>query len=329
MPRRRILTPLATLLAGALHAQSPSPTSGPADVPAWAFPLPAPGTAAPPAYDSVTRVTVPGSRVLYTEAEILAHNVIPDWHPADHPVMPPSVARGRPTGLIGCAFCHLPNGLGRPENAQIAALPAAYIVRQIADMRSGARRPAWAGPPAWGASMYRVAMAATDAEVAEAAAYFAALRPRTHVKVVEAAQIPATRVAGSLYAVVPNGGTEPIGGRLVEVARDHARHERHDDLLDYVAYVPPGSVARGARLATQGPAGAATACVTCHGPALRGVGEVPSLAGRSPSHMLRQLLAFKAGTRDTPTGQPMRAVAATMSVEDMIAAVAYAASRAP
>jgi cytochrome c553 len=88
-------------------------------------------------------------------------------------------------------------------------------------------------------------------------------------------------------------------------------------------------VARGARLATQGPAGAATACVTCHGPALRGVGEVPSLAGRSPSHMLRQLLAFKAGTRDTPTGQPMRAVAGAMSVEDMIAAVAYAASRAP
>jgi cytochrome c553 len=329
MPRRETLVPFAMLLlAGIAHAQQPSPAATPTDVPAWAFPTPAPGGPAA-VLDSVTRVSVPGSRVLYTEAEILAHYVIPDWHPTDHPVMPPSVARGRPPALIGCAFCHLPNGLGRPENADIAALPAEYIVRQIADMRSGARRPAWAGPPAWGASMYRVAMTATDAEVAEAAAYFAALRPRTHVRVVESGQVPVTRVAGGLYALVPNGGTEPLGARLVEFARDHKRHEQHDDLLGYLAYVPPGSIARGQRLATQGPAGAATACVKCHGPGLRGVGQVPSLAGRSPSHMLRQLLAFKAGTRAAPTGEPMRAVVAAMTVDDMIAAVAYAASRKP
>ncbi|AHG88107.1 cytochrome c class I [Gemmatirosa kalamazoonensis] len=332
MPRRRhtsaALGPLLALAAAPLGAQSaPAP---PIEVPAWAFPLLSSGAPQPP-FDSVTRVTVPGSRMLYTEAEILGHSVVPDWHPADHPPMPPSVARGRMPAVQGCAFCHLPNGLGRPENAQIAGLPAEYIVRQVADMKSGARRPAWTGNPAWGTSMTRVAMNATDAEVAEAAAYFARLPARSHVRVVESTTVPATRVAGSLYALVPNGGTEPLGARLVEFATDHARHERHDDGVGYVAYVPPGSVARGARLAARGTDGPATACVACHGPGLRGLSGTgaPPLAGRSPSHLLRQLLAFRTGTRDTPAGQPMRAVVAPMTIEDMIAAVAYAASLRP
>jgi len=324
MPRRP-LSLAALLLAAPLHALHALHAQH-AQLPAWAFPM---APAAPAAYDSLTPRTVPGSRAHYTEADILGRLVVPDWHPDDHPPMPSSVARGRPPVVPGCAYCHLPNGLGRPENATITALPAAYIVQQIADMRSGARRAAWTTPAPWGASMIRVAQNATDAEVAEAAAYFAALPPRTHMQVVEAARVPVTRVAGILYAVVPGGGTEPLGTRLVEVARDLGRHEQHDDLLGYVAYVPPGSISRGARLATRGAAGFTTACVTCHGPGLHGLGAAPPLAGRSPSYLLRQLLAFQAGTRDTPAGQPMRAIVAGMTVDDMIAAVAYAASRTP
>jgi cytochrome c553 len=325
----------ALLLAAAVLRAQPAPDAAPAPpaVPAWAFPLNAAGAPQPP-FDSVARRTVPGSRVYHTEAEILGHSVVADWHPSTHAPMPDAVGRGRPPALIGCAYCHLPNGQGRPENAPLAGLPAAYTVQQVVDMRSGARRPAWRGPGEWAASMYKVANNVTDAELAEAAEYFAKLDPRPrssvpHVQVVESARVPVTRIAGSLYAKVPNGGTEPLGARLIEFARDHARHEQHDDLLGYLAYVPPGSVARGARLAKQGTGAPNTACVTCHGPALRGVGPVPRLAGRSPSYLLRQLLAFQAGTRDTPAAQPMKAVVANMTVDDMIAAVAYAGSRAP
>jgi cytochrome c553 len=34
----------------------------------------------------------------------------------------------------------LPSGLGRPENASLAGLPVDYILRQLDDFRSGARR---------------------------------------------------------------------------------------------------------------------------------------------------------------------------------------------
>jgi len=93
--------------------------------------------------------------------------------------------------------------------------------------------------------------------------------------------------------------------------------------------VPPGSIARGRRLAREGADGPATACETCHGPALRGIGLTPPLAGRSPGYLLRQLLAFKAGTRHGDTGLPMQPVAAQLAVTQMIDAVAYAASLPP
>jgi cytochrome c553 len=56
---------------------------------------------------------------------------------------------------------------------------------------------------------------------------------------------------------------------------------------------------------------------------------VPPLAGRSPSYLLRQLFAFRTGTRSTPASAPMRAVAAMLEFDDMIAAAAYAGSRQP
>jgi cytochrome c553 len=102
-----------------------------------------------------------------------------------------------------------------------------------------------------------------------------------------------------------------------------------DDQLVYVAYVPPGSVGRGHALATVGVTGLPTACVTCHGPQLRGVGLVPPLAGRSPSSLLRQLVGFKTGARHGATGVPMQPVVAAMDIGMMIDAVAYAASLQP
>jgi cytochrome c553 len=69
--------------------------------------------------------------------------------------------------------------------------------------------------------------------------------------------------------------------------------------------------------------------VTCHGPDLRGTALAPPIAGRSPSYLLRQLIAFRIGTRATVAGAPMAAVAAWLGLDEMIAVVAYAGSRPP
>lgn len=311
---KRILA-LLPLAATVLPAQAPPARPEP---PAWAVPLVV-GPRAP--LDSVTRHRVPGSPRAFTERQANDRFDVPDWHPATHPAMPPIVAHGRRPAVWGCGYCHLPDGGGRPENAALAGLPAAYIERQVAAMRAGARASAWPGPNMPAALMGRIADSTTPGEVAVAARYFAGLRLRRRVTVVEAAQIPAVRPGVGLYVLAPGRGTEPLGRRLIEVPRDAARHELRDARVPYVAYVPPGSLARGRALAA--------GCGGCHGPALRGRGLAPPLAGRSPSYLFRQLVGFAAGTRAMPEAAPMRAVAASLPQADMIAAAAYAASLAP
>jgi cytochrome c553 len=293
-------------------------------VPSWAFPMHSAGP--PGSIDSVTPLHVPGSQAAFTEAQVNDVFFVLDWYPASHPTMPDVVARGRKPSVIACAYCHLADGAGRPENAMLAGLPAVYIMAQLADMKSGARRAAAGGTdinvvPAL--RMAAVARAATSDEAEQAAHYFTSLRPRQRGQVVERTEVPKTVVGRGLYLPAPGGGVEPLGQRLIEIPEDAERHERHDPYVAYVTYVPPGSIAHGHTLAT-------TVCMTCHGNDLRGVGPtVPPLAGRSPSYLLRQLLAFKSGTRSSTAGAPMRAVAATLSLDDMIAAAAYAGTLAP
>ena len=218
--------------------------------------------------------------------------------------------------------------MGRPENANLAGLPEDYIIAQLASFRDSTRRSPL---PGWipGTAMLAVAVNATDAEVASAARYFSQLRSTPRVRVIEAAVIPRMREGGFVYARVSGAETEPIGRRIVEGPPDFERHELRDDAMTYVAYVPPGSIRRGRGIATSGPDGPATACVTCHGAKLLGTGPIPPLAGRYPTYIVRQLLAFKTGARSTPASQPMQAVVARLSVDDMIAAAAYAASLTP
>lgn len=51
-----------------------------------------------------------------------------------------------------------------------------------------------------------------------------------------------------------------------------------------------------------------------------------SIAGRSPTYLLRQLMAMKAGTRAGAGALLMQPIVASMSLDDMVSAVAYAAS---
>ena len=312
-------------VAGAADDALPAPAG---DVPAWLFPLnpPAAADGAPP--DPGRALHVPGSAVSFRLAELRDLYFAPDWRPASHAPMPAIVARGRAPDVYACGYCHLPSGQGRPENAPLAGLPAGYIVQQLADFRSGARRSAWHGPYLPSDLMRGVALRAGDAEVADAAAYFAAEALRRRPLVLERDLVPRTRVAGWVYVADPRVGEEPLGERLLEVAPDLERHERRDDAMRYLAYVPSGSVRRGAAIA-RGGAGGTPPCTGCHGPRLEGAGLVPPLAGRSPTYLLRQLVAFRSGARAGPAAPAMQPVVATLSTRRMIDVAAYAASLPP
>lgn len=294
-------------------------------VPAWLFPRPPAAT--PPVFDTLTLLHVPHTRVTFVEARLHDLFFAPDWYPSSHPAMPDVVLHGRKPALYACGYCHQPDGSGRPENVEIAGLPAAYIVQQVADMKSHTRVSAWTGAP-WTPSdnMRKVAEAATDEEVAIAAAYFASLRPRSQTRVVEAARIPRARVIVGIYARDDAGGTEPLANRVIEMPNDFQRHERRDPYVGYIAYVPVGSIARGRALTSKPMNDLGQVCGSCHGPALRGSGVIPPIAGLSPGYVVRQLLAFKAGTRATPASVPMRIVANALSLDDMIAVASYAAT---
>jgi cytochrome c553 len=264
---------------------------------------------------------------VYTLAQVKNQFGPPDWHPTTHPKAPDVVALGRRPANWACGYCHLLDGQGRSENATLAGLSVEYITQQIADIRSGARHSALAG---WGPSqnMTNVVKDITDDEIAIAAQYFASMKARQRYKVVESTKVPRTDEAGGLYAPKTDGTTEPLGARIIEVTTDLRRHEMRDAAETFISYVPPGSIARGHQLATSKTT-PATSCTTCHGPALRGIGDVPPLAGRSPLYILRQLVGFRTGARAGDTGAAMQVVVANLGIDDMIAAAAYAGSLKP
>ena len=144
---------------GAAEATSP----GAEEPPAWAYPVNPPDFK-PPVDDGSLR-HVPGSSQAYTLTQLRDLFMAPDWHPGDHPVMPAVVARGRKPDVLACGFCHRADGPGGPENANLAGLPAAYIVQQLADFKSGAK-------PA--SIMHQIVKGYTDEQLDLIATYFAA-----------------------------------------------------------------------------------------------------------------------------------------------------------
>jgi cytochrome c553 len=266
--------------------------------------------------------------VALTLTQIRDLYVPPDWHPGDHPPMPEVVARGRKPELFACGYCHYPNGQGRPENSSLAGLSAGYIAQQMADYKNGVRKssePAMRPP----AMMLAQAKSATEAEVKSSAEYFASLKYKPWINVVETVTVPKTHVAGFMLVPLEGGGTEPIGQRIIEVAEDLARTSIRDSRSGFIAYVPVGSVKRGEALVTTGGAGKTTVCGTCHGKDLKGLGDVPPLAGRSPSYTVRQLYDYQSGARAGLLSPQMKEIVAKLTVEDMVSIAAYTASRTP
>ncbi|HJP97092.1 MAG TPA: hypothetical protein VJ862_00895 [Rhodanobacteraceae bacterium] len=291
---------------------------------AWAFPLnppPAPDARKP---DMHKPLRVPGSTRTYTLADYDDMFGAPDWFPQDHPQMPRIVAHGDGDAWA-CAYCHLPTGQGRPENAPLAGLPAAYIVEQVRAFRSGERVT---GRPETAKWMPAEARNVTDSDLKLAAKYFSNLHFKPWTRVVETASVPKTHVAHWMLAPDADGKREPIGNRIIETSTDIVRTELRDTRFGFIAYVPPGSIARGATIASQG-VDKAQACESCHGTDLRGAGSIPPLAGRSPTYIVRELILFRFGGRANTAAAPMRQEASHLALKDMIAVAAYAASRRP
>ncbi len=300
------------------------------EIPEWLFPIdpksikPKPN---PPKLDDKELLDIPDSQEKFTLARINDPFNAPDWRPNDHIPMPEVVARGRKPSVMACAYCHTPTGQGRPENSALAGLPEAYFREQMLDFRSGKRQPT--GPEAYLPShnMLKIAKAMTDAEIDESAKYFAQQKLRRRVYVIESLRIPRAERAAWIYEEVP--GTEDLEDRLIEVTNELVRHERRDDRLEYTAYVPPGSISRGKLLVVTGDGGKTQPCSTCHLANLKGTDKIPPIAGRSPTYLLRQLLAFRNGTRANEAAQQMIPVTEKLTLNEMIDLAAYLGSLYP
>lgn len=329
----------AASLAFAQDAANPQTITAtpltPIEPPEWLFPID-PASLVPAAQpakpDDVELLSVPGSNEKFTLARINDPFNPPDWRPASHTPMPDVVAKGRKPNVMACALCHLPGGQGRPENSPLAGLPEAYIRQQLLDYRSGKRKAM--GPEQYlpGVNMVKAAKALTDAEIDESAKYFSQQKLRRRVYVIESLRIPRAERAAWLYYEHP--GTEDLDGRLLEVTQDLPRHELRDDSLEYFAYVPPGAINRGRKLVVTGKSSLddtprTVACSQCHLANLKGTDVIPPIAGRSPTYLLRQMLAFRNGMRVNEASPQMHAVVEKLTLEEMIEVVAYVASLPP
>ena len=227
------ILPLVTIFASALAEGADSP-------PAWAYPI-TPAGFKPAPDDGVPR-RVLNSSGTYTLTQLRDRFIASDWHPEDHPPLPLIVAQGRKPDVFACGFCHRADGSGGPENSALAGLPAGYFVQQMNDFKSGARTTAV--PKRGVQMMLDLAKAATDEEIAAAAAYFSALKPWQHTRVVETDMVPKTFIRSYHYAALPSGEKEAIGNRIIEVPEDLEQFMLHDSHARFIAYVPVGSVAR-------------------------------------------------------------------------------------
>ena len=212
---------LCILSVGVESQQQTAVTPGslstpPAREPSWAFPVQQ-GTlpAEPPGPK-----TLPGSTRTYAPEEIDNLLAPPDWLPNDHPPAPSIVQKGH-AGALACGSCHLMSGIGHPESADLAGMPAPYLTRQMMDFKSGARNDL--------ARMNGIAKELSDDEIREAAEWFASLKSRRHNKVVEAGTVPKTFAGqGRMRFLDPAGGTEPIGTRIITVPVDEHRTRMRD-----------------------------------------------------------------------------------------------------
>ncbi len=204
--------------------------------------------------------------------------------------MPDIVAHGKKPEVRACSLCHYPNGKGRAENAGVSGLNNAYFIQQMMDFRNGDRKSAEPRKANTNA-MIAIAKGMTEDEIKQAAEYFGAIKWTTPwIKVVESKTAPKTRIQGGLFLALEGDEKEPLGQRIIEVpVNAEATEVLRDPHSGFIAYAPVGSIKKGEALAKT------KQCAVCHGADLKGIGPVPSIAGRSPSYLMRQMYDMQHG----------------------------------
>ena len=321
--------------AGVFAAQRQSGGGSTPVPPPWAYGFtspPGPPTGAPaapdapPPPDEETLHTLAGSASSFTEAQIRNRFGPADWFPGDHPAMPDIVARGAVEREVwACSLCHYPNGKGRPENAGVSGISVDYFVQTMLDFRNERRSSADTRKGNTN-RMIAFAKAMTDEEIREAAEYYASMGWTPWIRVVETDVVPKTFTSIGMFLPLEGAeaGMEPIGQRIIETpVKPEDTELLRDPRSGFIAYVPPGSVARGEALASRGQ------CTLCHGADLGGSGPVPGIAGRSPSYAARQLFDMQQGTRHGVWTELMKPVVENLTAQDILSLAAYTASLAP
>jgi cytochrome c553 len=312
---------LVSLSASIASGQLAQPQSVPNGLPSWAYNIP--DKVQPPSVAPTSPIHIPGSSKEYDAAKAGSNATPPDWFPEEHGPAPRIVSGEGGATATACGSCHLMTGQGHPESADIAGLPAEYIVRQMNYFRSGERKD--------DGRMGPIAKVTSDEDVRLSAEYFAAITPIPFVKVIETSQPPKTYVStvGRHRLLSPEGGTEPLGHRIVEIPADPFRTANRDPHSPFVAYVPLGSIARGATLVKTGGSGKTIQCAICHGDDLKGLGEVPRIAGMQPLYIARQLICVQNGSSAGAQVALMKKAVAKLSEDDIIAISAYLGSLPP
>lgn len=280
-----------------------------------------------PRPDDGIKLTLADSDQRFTRKEANNEWGPADWYPDEHPPTPAIIAVGREVdGVRPCSLCHYANGQGKPENAHIAGLPKDYIVQQLNAFATGERHNA--DPRKSNTNeMARMARWLSKDEMDEIAEYYSSMSFRPWIKVVESEFAPQVHeTLGGLMIPIAGVDAVPLGNRIIEVPQSVERTEAmRDPRSGFVAYVPEGSIAKGEALVTTG-GGKTIQCKICHGDGLRGLGEVPAIAGRSASYAMRQLWDIQQGSRTSPL---MTGVVSDLSYDDMLNIVAYVASLSP
>ena len=286
----------------------------------WAFPVLSAVVNKAPAPEIEGPYSVDGSTFKFTQAEIDSIAKPPDWFPDQHAPMPRVVRDGTVNGGWACGSCHLPNGHGHPESADLVGLTEEYLVQAMLEYKSGVRKDP--------IRMTLIGQQTSEADIREAAKYFASLKANTApwTRTVERAVVPKTYLGqGRMRFAEPDGTTEPIGNRIITVPEDVVKVRARDPRVGFIAYAPPGSVERGRALAAGG-GGKTLDCTICHGEGLKGLGNVPRIAGIHPIYLVRQLYSFQTGGHNGPNAQLMKRVVAKLTDEDIVALAAYAGS---
>jgi cytochrome c553 len=296
-----------------------TPAQGQDGPPAWAYPANPPNFQRAP--DDGTLRRVPDSTAGFTLTQVRDLFAAPDWHPGDHPPSPEIVAKGRKPDVFACGVCHRVDGSGGPENASLFGLSPEYIIQQTVEFKTGLRTNSV--PRVATDLMIKLSKAVTDQELDQAATYFASIKPRSNIAVVETDTVPKTHVRDLFLAPIDGSEKEPIGQRIIEIPENVEHFVSRDSRARFIAYVPVGSIRKGGALAAS--SDLRVQCSACHGAGLKGTAVAPGIAARSPTYMFRQLYDFKSGARKGANSELMKAAVEKLSIDDMIALAAYTA----